>query len=235
MVKTSYFFSIITTLGGQSVKKFLSILMLLTLLVGCGEKGKSGRNVITLEEDQVSISSGIVYSKETNEPFTGIVIAEGNEAKVSLKNGLQDGVTETYFPDGSIKAYTEMVQGEPHGTCRAYYPNGTLGKEQVFYAGRAEGEKKEWYESGELKRKSYFYSGIQDDVASTFYKNGSVKIETHYEGGAKNGEEKFFDESGNLEKTLYWVYDQERMESQEVSKEDYDNINYDINKIINEG
>ena len=90
------------------MKKIL--LILLVLIVGCA-KEPEGVNIDTLEEKR----GDIYYTKDTNEPFTGIVFSlfesGGKELEGYLKNGKLVKVTY-YNEDGSIYKVEEYKDGE---------------------------------------------------------------------------------------------------------------------------
>jgi hypothetical protein len=83
---------------------------------------------------------GHIYRIGDETPFTGLVLGKGREArhsqlmtyKKSYKNGLLDGNTYYYYPNGAIESMVPYTQGKIHGALMCYWPNGKP-KSRIYY------------------------------------------------------------------------------------------------------
>ena len=95
-------------------------------------------------------------------------------AKVEMKNGKKDGVSEVYYDNGYIAESCTFQNGSENGPIIQYYPD------------------------GKFKWKGNYKDGKLDGLDQTFDENGVLRIETHYADGVHNGEIKMYDEEGHL-------------------------------------
>ena len=78
------------------------------------------------------IRRGLLYRIGGETPFTGQVIGKGRESRhtrtmifrKSYKNGLLDGETFYYYPNGKIESIVPYTNGKLHGALVCYWPNG---------------------------------------------------------------------------------------------------------------
>jgi antitoxin component YwqK of YwqJK toxin-antitoxin module len=75
---------------------------------------------------------GRLYKIGGEAPFTGLVIGKGRESrhtqlmayKKSYKDGLLDGETYFYYPNGKIESLVPYSNGKINGALICYWPNG---------------------------------------------------------------------------------------------------------------
>jgi len=75
---------------------------------------------------------GHLYRIGAKTPFTGVVIGKGREArhsqlltyKKSYQNGVLDGNSYYYYPNGTIESMVPYTQGKINGALISYWPNG---------------------------------------------------------------------------------------------------------------
>jgi len=78
------------------------------------------------------VRRGLLYRTGGESPYTGIVIGKGRESrhrqamiyKKSYKNGMLDGETYFYYPNGKIESIVPYADGKIHGALVCYWPNG---------------------------------------------------------------------------------------------------------------
>jgi hypothetical protein len=76
----------------------------------------------------------------TETPFTGVVIGKGREArhtqlmtyKKSYQNGVLDGTTYFYYPNGAVESMVPYTQGKINGALICYWPNGKP-KSRIYF------------------------------------------------------------------------------------------------------
>jgi tetratricopeptide (TPR) repeat protein len=94
--------------------------------------------------------------------FSGIKKQEG-----SLRDGLNEGVSRSYYKDGKPQSYRNYTKGIANGEYGAYFPNGKLKQTGVFKKGKEDGLWKDWYSTGSLKRARLFATGIEQPAPDT--------------------------------------------------------------------
>lgn len=75
---------------------------------------------------------GLLYRIGGEAPFTGLVIGKGRESRhtqvmifrKSYKDGLLDGETYFYYPNGKLESMVPYSKGKIHGAVISYWPNG---------------------------------------------------------------------------------------------------------------
>ncbi|MCA9001008.1 MAG: hypothetical protein KDB61_03725, partial [Planctomycetes bacterium] len=119
----------------------------------------------------------------------------------------RNGVEETFWPDGSLKAHREFAHGTPMGHWVTYWPDGQvrsdhrLDPEQAtpmvfFYstgaksaegkavAGRREGEWTYWHPSGQVSEQGSYERGQRQGLWSFHDENGAI-TQVRFDGGAR--------------------------------------------------
>lgn len=78
------------------------------------------------------VRRGLLYRTGGDSPYTGIVIGKGRETRhtqamifrKSYKNGMLNGETYFYYPNGKIESIVPYTNGKIHGALLCYWPNG---------------------------------------------------------------------------------------------------------------
>ena len=109
-------------------------------------------------QSQIIIRDHIAYLKGSDEPFTGIVTGKGKEGYRSsvctyekhYKEGLLDGRSEYWYPNGKLESMVPYKMGEIHGMVTRYYENGKIKARMHFVDGLRGGSKGEvfWDQEG---------------------------------------------------------------------------------------
>jgi antitoxin component YwqK of YwqJK toxin-antitoxin module len=117
--------------------------------------------------------------------------------------GLNQGMWETYYLDGSVKTKGAYKDSEKFGKWEYYFTNGTL--EQIgFYDenGKYTGEWKWYYEDGSLLRKEEYRRGVEDGYLEEYARDGKIITKGEYFDGEKEGEW-FYELNDHKEKGKY--------------------------------
>lgn len=141
---------------------------------------------------------------------------------VNYKNGLWDGNTTFYYPDGSRSGTFIYIDDAAEGPCTVYYPNGAVERTYSYSKGYAQGDCKVYYrngkiklsfkycedkpcghtigyyESGEKKYEENFAEGLLQDTSTHWYRSGTVKKEMNNNKGKLHGIYKYYHENGEL-------------------------------------
>jgi antitoxin component YwqK of YwqJK toxin-antitoxin module len=135
------------------LKSLIIWLMLSVALVACSQE---------IPTSQTIFKNGRIYHAEDMKPFTGYVVGETrggyrNEVcsyKKKYKEGIQNGVTKYWYPDGTLESVEPYKDGRIDGIVIRYYPSGRLKARFHLVNGERGGEKGEAYygPDGELIR-----------------------------------------------------------------------------------
>ena len=99
------------------------ILLSFFLLLGCAQE---------IREHETVTRRGLLYKMGENEPFSGIVTGRGRETyhtrlmkfRKVYKDGLLDGETLFYYPNGKVESQVPYIQGKINGSMMRYWSNG---------------------------------------------------------------------------------------------------------------
>jgi hypothetical protein len=102
---------------------------------------------------QVRVKRGIVYHKGDEVPFTGFVVGKGSEGyrhqkcrfKKQYKDGVLNGRSEFFYPNGKLESIEPYRNGELHGIVTRYHDNGKIQSRIHFVDGLRGGEKGEMF------------------------------------------------------------------------------------------
>jgi antitoxin component YwqK of YwqJK toxin-antitoxin module len=126
------------------------LLPLLTLLLtGCDSvPGK-----INASDPDLTKEKGVVYYNDT--PYSGIVLTYDQSAnpisEVQLENGIQQGVSRFYWPNGNLKRVANYQHGIYHGTVSMFYEDGNTYAVFNYVNGQESGLQQMWKSDGRLK------------------------------------------------------------------------------------
>ena len=76
-----------------------------------------------------------------------------------IQNGLEDGLRNYYFKDGTIRLYRNYSKGILNGESGSYFSNRKIQYKGIFKVGKEEGIWTEWYSTGVIKWETNYKSG----------------------------------------------------------------------------
>jgi len=137
---------------------------------------------------------------------------DGKIKSVALfRNGVLDGVSSEFSPDGQCVHAVEfhsgikygeglvLEDGSRDGHWKEYYPDGSLKAEGNYEAGKPVGPWKYNHENGKTEQSgTYNKKGNPEGTWKWYYENGQLLREENYYRGEKDGLSEEFDEKGNL-------------------------------------
>lgn len=130
--------------GSILLKTLIIGFILSAALVGCSQE---------IPTSQTILKNGRVYRKEDMKPFTGYIVGESSGGyrevvcsyKKKYKEGIQNGVTKYWYPDGTLESVEPYRNGRIDGIVIRYYPSGRLKARMHLVNGERGGEKGEAY------------------------------------------------------------------------------------------
>lgn len=120
--------------------------------------------------------------KGTDTPFTGRLVE--------------------HFPNGTLKAAVEIVEGRPHGLSRGWYENGQLEVEEHFVGGVSHGARTRYYQSGAKKSLAQITDGEITGLFTQWHDNGRKAAEVTMMNGKANGKSQAWHRSGRLKSEI---------------------------------
>jgi len=110
--------------------------ILLALFVMCSALSFSAK---VIKSDRIETKGNVVYEIGQKTPYTG-VLENYNEkgivdARAEFKNGVMDGYSKLYYPNGKVFIEENYKNGERDGVAKAYDENGKLLQQATFKNG----------------------------------------------------------------------------------------------------
>ena len=136
--------------------------LLLALFVMCSALSFSAK---VIKSTNVEVKGNIVYEAGQSTAYTGVIETYNEKnillAKAEFKNGIQDGSSKIFFPNGKLYSEASFKNGEQVGVQKDYYENGKLKMETSFKNGQQSGPAKAYDENGKLVQQATFKNGKQ--------------------------------------------------------------------------
>lgn len=104
--------------------------------------------------------------------FNGVVVKTENNDIVEIsffKDGINDGVSYSYYLNGDLKSVTTYKKGTIEGPQLLYRPNGNLESEQVFENNSLVNEK--YYDKNGKITKEYHFNKLRNGILKKYYKD----------------------------------------------------------------
>jgi len=122
---------------------------------------------------------------------TGIVEFEKN-----YSNGVQNGLSKTFFHDGKIETQGNYYNGMLKGYYITYYPNGKIETQTFFDDDKKAGLYEEFDKNGETIVSAHYADDKLNGTCEISYPNGKTKQKTNYVNDIKEGSETAYSPSG---------------------------------------
>lgn len=130
--------------------------------------------------------------------FKGTINRTGN-----YKNNKLNGISTTWDENDGYKLSEETYLNDTlNGLYREFHPNGEVKTKGNYKSGKYEGKWEYFDELGLPVGEGLFKNGA--GVLKGWYPDGKTIREVHYLDNLKDGSETFWDESGKLEKIIYY-------------------------------
>ena len=116
---------------------------------GCGEQTVVGR-------DKVIVEGGLWYEKDSELPFTGVVVE--------------------YWPNGQQRGESKIRDGKVQGKVTSWFENGQKKATAVFEDGKLNGKWTEWYENGQKKQERTFRDDLEVPDSLKYWNEDGKRI-----------------------------------------------------------
>ena len=112
------------------MKKLLPILSIL-IIISCSKE---------IQLDQLVERNGLSYEINNKKPFTGSTLSYHSngqlESRIEYKDGLKDGLSETFIENGQILTSKNYKDGQKNGLVNSFYQNGSLSERENYKDGK---------------------------------------------------------------------------------------------------
>lgn len=123
--------------------------------------------------------------------------------KGTLKQGVQVGIREIYFPDGKVKIRERYVNGRLDDLYEYFHPNGALQLKGYYIRGEMYGLWRKYTPEGKLIEEVLMMANEENGPFKEYYPDGTIQAEGAYlHGPNESGTLKLYNESGELYKTM---------------------------------
>ncbi len=148
----------------------------------------------TVQKEDVEVRDGLVYKKNSEEPFNGIIrdyyANDEKKSQFKYKDGILEGEFIIWYKSGKIKSKGSYHNGQQIGLWQVWYENGQLASKGEYNdEGLKTGHWTFWYDDGSKKsegkyEKGYklgkwqYYSKEQKEEEKAKEKDSNVRIDT---------------------------------------------------------
>ena len=112
--------------------------------------------------------------------------------QISMKNGISDGHSISWYRNGNTKSITYFENGKPHGKCIIWHENGKKKMEKYYKNGIKHGKFKCWDENGVRLGEGDVVNGLPHGISITYDSNGLKIIEATFKYGVLHGHKTHF-------------------------------------------
>ena len=191
--------------------KELSLIKYVFLIVcvfnfGCSQP-KEGKTINSFEQVDVSqipndtifqnhstlsLQNGVYYIG--SKPYSGFIkdVYETDTLKSisSYFQGLDQGTTKTFFPNGALETERNYKNGLAYGQHLGYWKNGNRKFDFKYFNDKREGLQKQWYESGSKYYELSFTDDQEKGTQKAWRENGKPYINYEVKDGVRYGLQK---------------------------------------------
>jgi antitoxin component YwqK of YwqJK toxin-antitoxin module len=97
---------------------------------------------------------------------------EGLRYEWYYKDGLKDGTSRGWYPNGQLKHICTWYYGKLNGLSTAWHSNGQKDWEVIFKDGKEDGLYIEWYENGQKRIEGNYKDGESEGLKTYWHENG---------------------------------------------------------------
>lgn len=156
--------------NGMKLKSFIILSWCLINMTSCNEIASDiDTNEPNLNNDSLPISNGESVTFDAEDTY---------EADL-----LPDGPFESYYPNKSLKAKGNVVNGKREGVWTSYHLNGNKQSENEYKKGVLNGKTVTIFESGQIMYIGYYLEGEYDGQWFFYTKDGELSKEIIYSKG----------------------------------------------------
>lgn len=117
---------------------------------------------------------------------------------------VKSGVYRSFYESGKPHTECYYTDDKRHGTMKSWYQNGQIEYEEQYLFGKLSGKKKNYSLEGKLQIEVDYVDGKQHGLFVYYYPSGQKQHEIMKRNGINHGYHKRFDETGELDKVVYY-------------------------------
>jgi len=106
---------------------------------------------------------------------------------ISYRDGKENGVFKTFYPNGKLRELRFFVNGWKEGEHKGWYEDGARAYVYMFKNDMFEGVVKEWSPQGHLFRDMNYEKGMEKGSQKIYYANGKIKSNYVIKDGIRYG------------------------------------------------
>jgi antitoxin component YwqK of YwqJK toxin-antitoxin module len=104
-------------------------------------------------------------------------------ARESYTNGLKNGMSVTYYPDGKSAVENQWINGKLNGVWHEFYPSGEKKSETHYLNGKRQGESRIYFDSGQIQIEGVYDNDQYSGAWKFFNTDGTMKLLLEYKDG----------------------------------------------------
>ena len=135
-------------------------------------------DTVNVSDGPFTIDNGIVYRGTV--PYSGVLreaFPDGGDWRVaSYLNGMQHGLTSTYYANGQLRDVRSYQNNTGYGRHFGYWENGTMKFDFFYLNDRREGIQQQWYESGKPYAFLTFHNDREAGMQQAWRESGRLYI-----------------------------------------------------------
>ena len=169
---------------GRLPRQYWVVLLGCVVLISGGVlflEQRSAKPVLTREmalEALNRVEGRFYVGGETN-AFSGFVLEHYEngvpKSRTAVRDGLLDGFSEGWYPNGQLQVQEFFVQGVAHGRKTKWWKSGQMLSDGEVVDGEWEGLFRKWHENGQLSQEIPMKRGKAHGVAKAWFESGALK------------------------------------------------------------
>lgn len=184
--------------------------LLVVLLLLCGAclvlmKQPHTPDVQTVEMQSLVLKDGRLFLQDSDQAFTGFVMERFPDgairARSEVREGRLHGLSEGWFADGTLEIREQYEHGVAHGKRERFDSEGRRISEAEIKRGELHGTFREFHPNGKVARIITMDQGKPTGTHQAFYPNGRLRAEVTFEDHEMVSQT-FWDEYGEVMNTL---------------------------------
>ena len=158
---------------------------LVVVLGGALVIGAAPRPGLELRSDDPALSErhGFVFRAKAR--LTGVIV--GPRSSRTFRDGLLDGTSRVWHPDGTRAELRQFREGRKTGTHRGWWPTGRRQFECTYAGDLAIGECRDWYATGQLAAIHRYAAGVEAGLQQGWDRAGSLQFSYEIRDGRRYG------------------------------------------------
>lgn len=137
--------------------------------------------------DLARVDGRLVLRLDTNQVFSGWLVeqhADGTpRSRSRIVEGLLDGVSEGWYPNGQIQVREYFSGGVADGSRVKWHANGATQSVASVAQGKLQGRFLRWHDDGSLAEEMTLVDGQPEGITRAYYPSGFVKAEARLKAG----------------------------------------------------